>query len=33
MLDRLGIPIPVRHGARPALTATIRSPRGNVELR
>jgi Glyoxalase-like domain len=33
MLDRLGLGLPLRRGAAPALIATINSPKGRVELR
>jgi hypothetical protein len=33
MLDRLGLALPLRRGAAPALIATIGSPKGRVELR
>jgi hypothetical protein len=33
LFARLGLRIPVRAGAAPALIATLRAPRGDVELR
>jgi hypothetical protein len=33
MLDRLGLDLPLQHGAAPKLIATISSPKGRVELR
>ena len=33
VLRQLGLDLPVRHGARPSLVATIDSPKGRIELR